>query len=97
MLNLYCLKLLYTAWKFNVRSNKNLDPKKVKSDLSTLKGVSLSTVAPFLSYFFQNSSLVGAMFRDSVGQWVSEVCLFVTPIRFQVLSEPIKLQFIKAK
>ena len=28
MLNLYCLKLLYTARKFNVRSNNNLDPNK---------------------------------------------------------------------
>ena len=31
-------------------------------------------------------------------QSVSEVCLFVTPIRFEgVLSEPMKLQFIKGK
>ena len=34
---------------------------------------------------------------QSVSQSVSEVCLFVTPIRFEVLSEPMKLQFIKGK
>ena len=33
----------------------------------------------------------------SVSQSVSEVCLYVTPIRFEVLSEPMKLQFIKGK
>ena len=34
---------------------------------------------------------------QSVSQSVSGVCLHVTPIRFEVLSEPMKLQFIKGK
>ena len=54
----------------------------------------------FELFFSKNNSLVGAMdrvVRQSVSQSVSEVCLVVTPIRFEVLSEPIKLQFIKGK
>ena len=58
-----------------------------------------SWVLPIFELFFQKLTLSrrDGPCSQSVSQSVSGVCLYLTPIRFEVLSEPMKLQFIKGK
>ena len=61
-----------------------------------MEAMSFILVYEMYHIFSKNNSIVGAM-DCVVSQSVSEVCLYVTPIWFELLSEPMKLQFIKGK